>query len=67
VSARNRVRDGAACRGCGLPNYQGLCPVCRADFLAYVEELEPHFGPWFEESDEQPENALSVPPEKRPR
>ena len=28
----NRVKDGPACRGCGLPNYEGFCPVCRGDW-----------------------------------
>lgn len=44
------VRDGAACPGCGLPNYEGLCPVCRGGeegYAAYERELEPAFGPWF--------------------
>lgn len=27
----NRVKDGPSCRGCGLPNYEGFCPVCRGD------------------------------------
>lgn len=38
--------DGQSCPGCGLSNYSGLCPVCRGDESAYVEELQPHFGPW---------------------
>lgn len=28
------VRDGPQCNGCGFPNYDGLCPMCRADELA---------------------------------
>lgn len=40
------VRGGESCPGCGLANYQGLCPVCRGDEAAYGDELEPHFGPW---------------------
>jgi hypothetical protein len=40
------VKDGPSCPGCGLPNYEGLCPVCRGDERAYEQELEPHFGPW---------------------
>jgi hypothetical protein len=39
-------RDGHYCPGCGLPNYEGLCPVCRGDYPGYVEELHPFFGPW---------------------
>lgn len=27
----NKVTDGPSCQGCGLPNYQGLCPHCRGD------------------------------------
>lgn len=45
----NRPKDGPSCRGCGLPNYEGLCPVCRGDYPAYVEELQSAFGPWFNE------------------
>lgn len=40
------VKDGPSCPGCGLPNYEGLCPVCRGDEAGYHEELEPSFGPW---------------------
>lgn len=40
VSSSNRVKDGPACRGCGLPNYEGFCPVCRGDDPS---ELEPAF------------------------
>lgn len=36
----------SACPGCGLANYEGLCPVCRGDESAYREELEPFFGPF---------------------
>lgn len=46
------IKDGAACPGCGLPNYQGLCPVCRGDYPGYVEELQPFFGPWGDERDD---------------
>lgn len=50
--------DGPACPGCGLPNYEGLCPVCRGDYPGYVEELQPYFGPWFRDA------ASPVPAEK---
>lgn len=52
------ICDGASCPGCGLPNYEGLCPVCRGDYPAYVEELQPFFGPWSPEPDEDE----AVPP-----
>ncbi|WCB94464.1 hypothetical protein DSM104299_03201 [Baekduia alba] len=45
--ADNRVMDGPACRGCGLPNYQGLCPVCRGDEAEAREENMPY--PWDDE------------------
>lgn len=50
----NRPKDESACRGCGLPNYEGVCPVCRGDHPAYVEELEPAFGSWFDPSEDEP-------------
>lgn len=25
------VKDGPACPGCGLPNYEGMCSHCRGD------------------------------------
>jgi hypothetical protein len=25
------IKDGPSCPGCGLPNYEGLCPHCRGD------------------------------------
>jgi hypothetical protein len=25
------VKDGPQCPGCGLPNYEGLCSVCRGN------------------------------------
>jgi hypothetical protein len=37
------VKDGPACPGCGLPNYEGLCPHCRGDADAYEHELVPPF------------------------
>ncbi len=39
----NKQRDGESCRGCGLPNYQGLCPHCRGDQRAFEDELVPPF------------------------
>ena len=41
------IKDGESCRGCGLPNYSGLCPVCRGDEQAYIEELHPYFGDFY--------------------
>lgn len=49
------VKDGSYCPGCGLPNYEGLCPVCRGGdegWSAYQVELKPAFGPWFREDDD---------------
>jgi hypothetical protein len=37
------VKDGPQCPGCGLPNYEGLCPYCRGDQDAYERELVPPF------------------------
>lgn len=37
------VEDGAQCPGCGLANYEGLCPHCRCDQRAYEDELVPPF------------------------
>jgi hypothetical protein len=50
-------KDGAACPDCGLANYEGLCPVCRGDYPAYVEELEPYFGSWFRDDEDEDEPA----------
>jgi hypothetical protein len=50
----NRPMDGPSCHGCGLPNYEGLCPVCRGDYPAYEEELAGAFGPWIDPSDDEP-------------
>jgi hypothetical protein len=36
-------KDGASCPGCGLSNYEGLCPHCRGDQDAYERELVPPF------------------------
>ena len=33
----------SACPGCGLANYEGLCPHCRGDQDAYERELVPPF------------------------
>jgi hypothetical protein len=46
----NRPQDGESCNGCGLPNYSGLCPVCRGDQQAYEAELAFAFGHCDEES-----------------
>lgn len=37
------VVDGPSCSGCGLPNYEGLCPHCSGDQDAYERELVPPF------------------------
>lgn len=36
-------KDGPSCPGCGLSNYEGLCPHCRGDQDAYERELVPPF------------------------
>lgn len=38
----NQVKDGPACRVCGLPNYQGVCPHCRGD----EDESRRELGEW---------------------
>lgn len=38
-----RPKDGPSCPGCGLANYEGLCPHCRGDQDAYERELVPPF------------------------
>ncbi len=43
------VRDGPQCPGCGLPNYEGLCPVCRGDEQATRDEGLPY--PWNDEDE----------------
>lgn len=53
----NRVKDGPSCRGCGLANYEGLCPHCRGDQDAYERELVPPF-----ESSIEPERDTAAPP-----
>lgn len=45
-------KDGASCPGCGLPNYEGLCPVCRGDEQGYRDELQWAFGPWFPDTED---------------
>jgi hypothetical protein len=47
------VRDGTSCPGCGLPNYEGLCPVCRGDEEATRRENLPY--PFPDEPTPQPE------------
>lgn len=49
------VKDGPSCPGCGLPNYEGLCPHCRGDRDAYEQELVPPFPTSYPEQ-EQEEN-----------
>ncbi len=34
------VKDGPHCPACGLPNYDGLCPVCRGDREEFDREIE---------------------------
>lgn len=36
-------KDGPTCPGCGLPNWQGICPHCAGDQRRYEEELVPPF------------------------
>lgn len=38
------VRDGPSCPGCGLANYEGLCPVCSGDEATARHEGMPF--PW---------------------
>lgn len=44
------VRDGPQCPGCGLPNYDGLCPVCRGDEQGTRDEGLPY--PWGDQREE---------------
>ncbi len=39
----NRVKDGPSCQGCGLPNYEGICPHCRGDAEGYERVFVPPF------------------------
>ena len=51
------VKNGPSCPGCGLTNYQGLCPVCRGDEAATRNEDLPF--PWpNEDPDEKRERQL---------
>ena len=50
----NRVEDGPSCRGCGLPNYSGICPHCRGDQQEYEEVLVPPFQTSMPEDNNQP-------------
>lgn len=43
MKGERRIKDGPSCPGCGLPNYEGLCPHCRGDLDAYEHELVPPF------------------------
>ena len=52
----NRQQEGESCGGCGLPNYQGLCPHCRGDQEAYENELAFAFGSSIEE--QEPEDDI---------
>jgi hypothetical protein len=56
------VEDGPSCPGCGLPNYEGLCPVCRGDEPAYMEELRPFFGEFYPGQDA----SFAAPAEEPP-
>ncbi len=47
------VRDGPNCPGCGLPNYEGLCPWCRGDQDAYERELVPPFETTRDDEDDE--------------
>jgi hypothetical protein len=38
-----RVSEGPSCPGCGLANYEALCPHYRGDQGAYEYELVPPF------------------------
>lgn len=51
ATTRPHPEDGPSCPGCGLPNFSGLCPVCRGDEEAYRNELQFAFGPWHREDD----------------
>jgi hypothetical protein len=52
------VKDGPACPGCGLPNYEGLCPVCRGDEDAAKREGLPY--PWPEEDLPSPDDVFGI-------
>lgn len=46
-------KNGPSCPGCGLPNYEGLCPHCTGDQQAYEDELVPPFPTSRPEEQEQ--------------
>lgn len=50
------VKDGPSCPGCGLANYEGLCPHCRGDAESYEAELVPPFEPIDDDREEPNEN-----------
>jgi len=39
----SKIKNGPLCPGCGLSNYEGLCPHCRGDQPEYEEKLVPPF------------------------
>lgn len=47
------IKDGAYCPGCGLANYQGVCPHCAGDAQRYEEELVPPFPSQRDQLNEQ--------------
>lgn len=47
------VKDGPSCPGCGLPNYEGLCPVCRGDEAETRRQGLPY--PFNDPEDDMPE------------
>lgn len=50
------IKDGSSCPGCGLPNYEGLCPHCRGDRDDYEHELVPPFPTNYPEQESEQEN-----------
>jgi hypothetical protein len=51
------VKDGPSCPGCGLANYDGLCPHCRGDQQAFEVELVPPFESTIVEPEPEPEDG----------
>lgn len=49
------VKDGSYCPGCGLPNYDGLCPHCLGDREGYERELVPPFESSHPEQEQEQE------------
>lgn len=45
MSTRNQVQDGPSCSGCGLSNYEGLCPHCRGDEAEFNEMMSRRVPP----------------------